>query len=528
MLVEKTMAKPDTEKARRLILIFGDQLDSDSAAFDDFEVGQDAVLMMEVREEATYIPQHKMRVAFFFSAMRHFAAELKDRGFTVHYVTLDDPNNRGSFEEEIARWVHKTRPERIVCVRPGDFRVLQILQKAADSLGCPLDIRPDRHFLSSVDDFKTFAQGRKSLLMETFYRKMRRDNDILMEGKNPVNGQWNFDKENRSVFGKKGPPKIKAPRSFRPDPTTRRVIELVAREFADSPGRLADFDYPVTHEQALAALRDFVEHRLANFGTYQDAMVTDHPYLYHARLSCVLNLHLLHPRKAIENAIRSYQDGAAPINSVEGFVRQILGWREFVRGVYWSKMPEYAEMNALEADLPMPAFMWTADTEMNCLRQCVGQLIDTAYAHHIQRLMILGLFALLLGVRPDAVHRWHLSMYADAVDWVSLPNVLGMSQYGDGGIIGTKPYSASGSYIDKMSDYCGNCPYDPKSPIQENACPFTTLYWDFLARNRNRLRNNPRMGLQFKNLDRKSDADRRRIRKKADRLKERMTRDTYL
>ena len=522
------MARRYEKKARNLILVFGDQLDSGSAAFDGFDTGQDAVLMMEVKEEATYIPQHKIRLALFFSAMRHFAHDLKESGYTVHYVTLDDPNNRGSFNAEIVRWVNKTRPQQLICVRPGDFRVLKSIQRAVKGLNCKLDVRPDRHFILTIDDFTEFAENRKSLLLETFYRKMRRDNDILMKGKDPEGGKWNFDKENRGVFGKKGPPKIKPPRSFRPDQTTREVIKLVQRELPDSPGRAENFDYPMTHRQALAALRDFVKHRLKHFGTYQDAMATDHPYLYHSRLSCVLNLHLLDPRKVIDAAVQAYRDKSAPINSVEGFVRQILGWREFVRGVYWLKMPEYAEMNALQADLPMPAFMWTAETEMNCIHRCIRQLIDHAYAHHIQRLMVMGLFTLLLGVQPYEVHKWHLSMYADAIDWVSLPNVLGMSQYGDGGIIGTKPYSATGNYIDKMSDYCTDCTYDPKEPIGENACPFTTLYWDFLLRNRNRLRKNPRMGLQFRNLDRKSDTDRKKIRKKADRLKSDLTRKTYL
>ncbi|MBT8364559.1 MAG: cryptochrome/photolyase family protein [Deltaproteobacteria bacterium] len=522
------MGKRYGKKVRNLIIIFGDQLDLDSAAFDGFDSGEDAVLMMEVKEEASYIPQHKIRLAFFFSAMRHFADDLKDRGYTVYYVALDAPKNRGSFGAEITRWVHKTRPQQLICSRPGDLRVLESVQKAAKGLNCEFDVRPDRHFMSSVDDFKAFAEGRKSLLLETFYRKMRRDHDILMKSKDPVAGKWNFDKDNRGVFGKKGPPKIKPPRSFRPDQTTRDVIKLVQRELPDSPGHLENFDYPVTHKQALAALQDFVKHRLEHFGTYQDAMATDHPYLYHSRLSCVLNLHLLDPRKVIAEAVSAYRDNSAPINSVEGFVRQILGWREFVRGVYWLKMPEYAEMNALQADLPMPAFMWTAETEINCIHICIRQLIDHAYAHHIQRLMVMGLFALLLGVRPYEVHQWHLSMYADAVDWVSLPNVLGMSQYGDGGIIGTKPYAASGSYIDKMSDYCADCIYDPKESVRENACPFTTLYWDFLSRNHNRLRKNPRMGLQFRNLDRKSDADRNNIRKKADRLKSDLTQKTYL
>ncbi len=516
------------KKVRNLILVFGDQIDSGSAAFDGFDTGQDAVLMMEVKEEATYVAQHKIRLAFFFSAMRHFADDLKDSGHTVYYVTLDDPNNRGNVEAEIARWVHKTRPQGLICVRPGDYRVLKSVQKAAKFLNCALDVRPDHHFISTVEDFKEFAESRKSLLLETFYRKMRRDHDILMKGKDPVGGKWNFDKDNRGVFGKKGPSKIEPPRSFQPDQTTQEVIKLVERRFPNSPGRLENFDYPVTRPQALAALRDFVQHRLKRFGTYQDAMATGYPYLYHSRLSCVLNLHLLNPREAIDGALQAYRDKNAPINSVEGFVRQILGWREFVRGVYWLRMPEYAEMNALQADLPMPAFMWNAETEMNCIRQCVQQLIDYAYAHHIQRLMVMGLFALLLGVGPYEVHQWHLSLYADAIDWVSLPNVLGMSQYGDGGIIGTKPYAASGSYIDKMSDYCTGCIYDPKEPIQKSACPFTTLYWDFLLRNRDRLKKNPRMALQFRNLDRKGDADRKKIREKSDRLKNDLTRKTYL
>ena len=522
------MGKMTEKKVRRLVLVFGDQLDVNSTAFEGFESDEDAVLMMEVEEEASYVPQHKIRLALFFAAMRHFAANLRDRGFSVHYAELDDANNRGSFSAEIKRWANKTRPDRIICVRPGDFRVLESVKKAARRLECELEVRPDRHFLCPVADFEAFAENRKTLLLETFYRKMRRERGVLMSGDGPVGGKWNFDKENRSVFGKGGPPKIKRPRSFRPDRITREVVEMVERRFPESPGRLENFDYPVTREQALAALRDFVDHRLEHFGTYQDTMATDRPYLYHSRLSCVLNLHLLDAEKAIQSAVDAFKDERAPINSVEGFVRQILGWREFVRGVYWLKMPEYAKMNALEADLPMPAFMWTAETDMNCIRNCVGQLIDCAYAHHIQRLMVLGLFALLLGVRPYDVHRWHLSMYADAVDWVSLPNVLGMSQYADGGIIGTKPYAASGSYINRMSDYCAGCTYDPGEPIEETACPFTTLYWDFLSRNRSRLKNNQRMKLQFRNLDRKSDSDRKKIRARADRLKSDLTQKTYL
>jgi deoxyribodipyrimidine photolyase-related protein len=349
-----------------------------------------------------------------------------------------------------------------------------------------------------------------------------------MDGDRPVGGRWNFDPQNRKSFGAEGPGRIAAPRAFQADATTRQVMAMVARRFPESPGRLEGFDYPVTRAQARAALRDFVERRLADFGAYQDAMATGQPTLYHSRLSAAMNLHLLDPRDAIDAAVAAYEAGAAPINAVEGFVRQVLGWREYVRGVYWLKMPGYADMNALDAELPMPAFMWTGETELNCVRQSAAYLVDRAYAHHIQRLMVFGLLALLLGVRPRDVHRWHMSMYADAVDWVSLPNVLGMSQYADGGLVGSKPYCASGNYIDRMSDYCADCRYDPKQATGETACPFTTLYWDFLSRNRQKIRGNRRMGFQLKNLDRKDQAERRAIRRRADALKSELTAKTYL
>lgn len=294
---------------------------------------------------------------------------------------------------------------------------------------------------------------------------------------------------------------------------------MVERYFPSSSGHLERFDYAVTSEQAQALLADFVDSRLAHFGRYQDAMATGYPFLYHSRLSSALNLHLLDPRTALTAAVETYQQGKAPLNAVEGFVRQILGWREYIRGVYWLKMPHYAHLNALQAELPMPAFMWTGETDMNCIRQSVGQLLDYAYAHHIQRLMVLGLFALLLGVRPLDVHRWHLAMYADAVDWVSLPNVLGMSQYADGGIVGSKPYVASGHYIHKMSDYCAGCRYQPLSAVGDEACPFTILYWDFLARNRERLQGNARMAFQLSNLDRKDRHELRALRRQAEVVK---------
>ncbi len=522
------MTPPSDPTMRNLVLVLGDQLDANSAVFDAFDPAVDAVAMMEVAEEATYVPQHKLRLALFFSAMRHFRDKLREAGRTVHYTALDDPDNAGSFAAEIARLAGILKPEALVCAQPGDWRVLQAIRDAAKALGLPLLMRVDRHFLVGTEAFETIAAGRKALRMETFYRIVRRDLGVLMNGDKPVGGQWNLDKENRSSFGKGGPGAIPPPLGFEPDRTTREVLEMVERRFPDSPGRLERFDYPVTAEQARAALDDFLKHRLEKFGRYQDAMAVGQPFLFHARLSAVLNLHLLDPREAIDGAVAAFEEGRAPLNSVEGFVRQILGWREFIRGVYWREMPGYAGLNALDAELPMPAMFWTGETEMACIRHSVGQLIDHAYAHHIQRLMVLGLFAMLLGVRPYEVHRWHMSMYADAIDWVSLPNVLGMSQYGDGGIVGSKPYAASGNYIDKMSDYCSQCRFNPKKATGDDACPVTTLYWDFLDRNRDRIRGGRHMGYQIANLDRKDPEERREIRRRAERLKAECAADAYL
>ncbi|MFN0263136.1 cryptochrome/photolyase family protein [Tepidamorphus sp. 3E244] len=517
-----------SKSVRNLHIVFGDQLSDRLQAFKDFDADKDAVLMMEVEQEATYVPQHKIRLVLFFSAMRHFRDHLRDKGFTVHYADLDDDNDRGSFGEEIPRWINKLHPEELVATQPGEHRVEEILRKAAKDADLELRIVEDDHFMCSLETFREWASDRKSLVLERFYRSQRQAHGILMDGDNPVGGDWNFDEDNRESFGKKGPPEIKAPRSFRADEITEAVIEMVEDRFTDSPGSLEGFDYPVTRKQALEALRDFIEYRLADFGTYQDAMAKGHPYLYHSRLSCVMNLHLIDPDEIVEAAVSAYEDGYAPINAVEGFVRQIMGWREYVRGIYWTRMPDYANKNHLDADRDMPAFMWTGETDMACVADAVGQLNDHAYAHHIQRLMVLGLFSLLVGVRPYDVHRWHMSMYADAIDWVSLPNVLGMSQFGDGGVMATKPYAASGNYINRMGDYCKDCRYKPKEATGEDACPFTTLFWDFLSRNRSKLQNNRRMTMMYKNLDRKSDADRRAIRERAAKLKDEMTAEAYL
>jgi len=511
-----------------LVLVLGDQLWLSSPALAFADTADNPVLMIEAAQEAAYIPQHKQRLVLFFAAMRQFRDALRERGYTVCYSALDDEETHDGIEAELSRRIAQYKPKRVVCLEPGDYRVQEMIETAGARAGIEVRVIGDSHFLSSIDAFRDHMVGRKTLVMEYFYRDLRRRTGILMDGKAPVGGQWNYDADNRKPFGRSGPPKISGPKGFSPDPSTRNVMALVEKRFPEAPGTLDHFDYPVTATAAREALADFIDNRLADFGRYQDAMARGHPYLFHSRISSSLNLHLLDPREAIDAALGKYESGEAELNSVEGFIRQILGWREFVRGLYWTHMPDYAGLNALEADLDMPAFMWTGETEMACIKDSVGQLVDHAYAHHIQRLMVLGLFSMLLGVRPHDVHRWHMSMYIDAIDWVSLPNVLGMSQYGDGGLVGTKPYAASGNYINKMSDYCAGCRFKPGQATGEDACPITTLYWDFLSRNRGKLVSNRRMGFQFKNLDRKDETETRAIRRQAEDLKTRFTDETYL
>jgi deoxyribodipyrimidine photolyase-related protein len=495
--------------------VLGDQLDDESAAFDGFDPDKDAIAQMEVREEATYILQNKRRLAFFFASMRAFRDEQRASGRQVLYSELTDPANRGSFREEIVRRLEETGAEKAIVVEPGDWRVRNELE----ALRPRVEIREDRHFLCPHETFDAFAKERPSLRLETFYRFMRKRLDLLLdENGDPLGGAWNFDAQNRASLGARVP--VPQPRRYSPPPAAREVLALVAREFPQNPGRLDDFTLPVTRTAALSALEDFVAHRLEAFGRYQDAMRSDEAILFHSQLSGPLNLHLLRPSEVIAAAIGNAD---APLNSVEGFVRQVVGWREFVRGVYWRLMPSYADKNALGAELVVPKFYWTGETDMRCLAEAIGHTIDHAYAHHIERLMVLGLFCQLLGVRPYEVHRWHMSMFWDAIDWVSLPNALGMSQYGDGGVVATKPYVASGNYINKMSDHCPHCRFDPTKATGDDACPFTTLYWDFLARHKQRFAQNARMKFPYQNLTRKSSGDLRDIRRQADCLKSRFS-----
>ncbi|WP_236037387.1 cryptochrome/photolyase family protein [Belnapia arida] len=481
-----------------LRLVLGDQLSPNIAALDGLDPAHDVVLMAEVMRECTYVPHHKQKLVLVLSAMRHFAAELRARGIAVDYIRLDDPDNSGTLTDELTRAIARHRPEGIICTFPGEWRVLEAMRGWEEGLGLPIEIREDSRFLCPLPRFRRWAQGRRQLRMEFFYREMRHETGLLMDPDGPVGGQWNYDAENRRPFtsGLAAPP----PRRPAPDAITQDVMALVESRFAANFGTLDAFAWPVTAAEAEAALADFITHRLARFGDHQDAMAAGQPILFHALVSTSLNLGLLSPRACCEAAEAAYRAGRAPLNAVEGFIRQILGWREYVRGLYWLKMPDYARLNALEATRPLPWSWWGGETRMNCIRQVVRQTRDLAYAHHIQRLMVTGNFALLAGLDPAEVNEWYMAVYADAYEWVELPNTHGMALHADGGVIASKPYAASGAYINRMSDYCRLCAYDVKAATGPDACPMNALYWDFIARHEHRFAGNPRMAMPLQTL----------------------------
>ncbi len=505
---------------RHLVIVLGDQLDLQASALDGFDPAQDRVWTAEVAEESAHVPSSKPRIALFLSAMRHFAQALRDQhGAVLDYTRLDDADNAGTLAGELRRAIVRLKPQGLVMTAPGDWRVLQAMRAVAAECGLPLEIREDRHFFSTVREFAEHAKGRKQLRLEYWYRALRQKHGVLMDGDAPAGGQWNFDADNREAFGKEGPVGLRPPQRFAPDAITREVLALVQTRFADHPGHLESFGWPVTRAQALQALQDFITHRLPLFGRYEDALWAGEPWLYHSQLSAALNLKLLHPRETVQAAEAAWRAGQAPIEAVEGFIRQILGWREYVRGIYWTQMPSYLERNALDAREPLPAFFWTGETDMACLRDALTQTLTHGYAHHIQRLMVTGLYLLLLGVRPQEAHQWYLSVYVDAVEWVELPNTLGMSQYGDGGVMASKPYIASGKYIQRMGNFCKGCRYDPGESTGPTACPYTTLYWDFLMRHEALLAGNPRMGMQVRNVARLSKEKREAITLQANALR---------
>lgn len=496
-----------------LRLILADQLTRQVAALKGADPKTDVILMAEVREEATYVPHHKKKIAFLFSAMRHFSEALREAGFRVRYREYDDPDNQGSLFGEVKAALAEENLDEVIATACGEYRLAKQMEGWQQRLTCPVTILEDDRFVCSIDEFAQWAEGRKTLTMEYFYREMRMKTGLLMDGDQPVEGQWNFDADNR----KKLPKRHKTPKRYQPqsDDITEKVFALVEKEFADHMGSTDGFRFGVTRDQALRALDHFIEDYLPHFGDYQDAMATGEDFLYHSLISMYLNAGLLSPLEICEAAEEAYKDGEAPINAAEGFIRQIIGWREFIRGLYWCKMPGYKELNALKADRKLPDFYWNADTDMHCVSEAVRNTIDNAYAHHIQRLMVTGNFALLAGIAPDAINDWYLAVYADAYEWVELPNTHGMAIWADGGIVGTKPYAASGAYINRMSNYCSSCQYSVSKKQGEGACPFNILYWDFMMRHEKKLRSNRRMSMVFRNLDKKSDADKKQIRSEA-------------
>jgi len=495
---------PAPDRRPVLVPILGDQLSSTLASLRGRSRDDTIVLMMEVWDEATYVRHHKQKIALIFSAMRHFAAELRQDGWTVDYVTLTDEANSGSFTGEVARAIERHNAGGVCVVEAGEWRVQQAIEEWPDKFACPVEILSDDRFICSIAQFREWAQDRDHLTMEHFYRELRRKTGLLMEGGEPggkpVGGLWNCDKENRRPpSGDMASPE--RPR-FAPDEITRDVIELVEQRFAGHFGTLERFEWPVTRGQALRAADAFMAERLTQFGPYQDAMVCGEDDLFHSLLSTSINLGLLDPLELCRRAEQAYRDGRAPLNSVEGFIRQIIGWREYVRGFYWYFMPGLQDANALRATRKLPEFYWTGETDMRCLADCVRSTRDNAHAHHIQRLMVLGNFALIAGIDPREVQDWYLVVYADAYEWVELPNVSAMILFADGGRLATKPYAASGNYINKMSDYCGKCVYSPAKKTGKGACPFNPLFWHFMHQHRDRLESNHRIGRIYGTWDR--------------------------
>ena len=493
----------------RLVLVLGDQLSDGLSALREADPTRDIVVMAEVMDEASYVAHHPKKIAFLFAAMRKFAARLREAGWDVRYTPLDDPDNTGSIPGELLRRAAETGATEVLATEPGEWRLIEAL----DAMALPVRQLPDDRFLASHAEFDAWAEGRKELRMEWFYREMRRKTGLMMEGDTPAGGKWNYDHENR-----KAPPKsfgFEGPLRFAPDTETDAVLDLVADRFGDHFGELRPFWFATTREQALEQLVHWVDHALPSFGDYQDAMLTDRPFLYHSILSLYINAGLLDPLEVCEAVEAAWTAGHAPINAAEGFIRQIIGWREYMRGIYFREGPDYTNRNTLGHGRALPPVYWGGKTKMRCMAQVVGQTRAEAYAHHIQRLMVTGNFALLAGIDPHEVHEWYLAVYADAYEWVEAPNVIGMSQFADGGIVGSKPYVSSGNYIDRMSDYCGTCAYSVKTKTGEGACPFNLLYWAFLDRHRERFSANPRMGNMYRTWDRMDEGRRETILREA-------------
>jgi deoxyribodipyrimidine photolyase-related protein len=488
------------------IWVLGDQLSLDQTALKSCEGEKAAVILIESVQHVKARPYHRQKLVLVWSAMRHFADELRQAGWLVDYAIAPD------FQSALQDWITAKGITELRVMQPKDRPFAQMVRSL--DLPCPITLLPNNQFLWTSEEFQTWAKGRKTLLMEYFYRQGRQRFQILMEGKHPVGGTWNLDKENRQPpKGKLNPPE---PLWFEPDQETQAVIEFVKSSNFSDYGQMEPFRWGVTRSQSLQVLERFIDDRLPTFGPYQDAMVTGEQTMWHAMLSPYLNLGLLHPLEVIQAAEQAYYERQLDLNSVEGFIRQIMGWREYMYGIYHYVAEDYPQRNHFNHTQPLPDFFWAAEqTDMNCLHQTLKQVEEMSYAHHIQRLMVLSNFALIAGVSPQQIETWFHSVFIDAYDWVMQTNVIGMGQFADGGILASKPYAASANYINKMSDYCQGCRYKPTDRTGDKACPFNFFYWDFLDRHRQSLQSQGRMSFILKNLDKMPAAELAEIRQKA-------------
>lgn len=485
----------------KLKLILGDQLNLQHSWFKEVD-SSEVFVLMEMRQETDYAPHHIQKVVAFFGAMRNFSEVLKQAGHQVHYLALDDKANRQQLEANLNFLIEKFNADGFAYMEPDEYRLDQQLKEYVLGLNIPSEVVGTEHFMTSRSELTEFFEGKKQLILEFFYRRMRKKFDLLMQLDQPEGGQWNFDKNNRKKW--KGTPTI-------PEPFYPKANDLEAlKEMIENAGikTIGSFDknqflYPLSRTQALEQLDYFCRYLLVHFGDYQDALHTDEVNLFHSRISFALNAKIIHPLEVVQTVITYYREHSDDIelSQVEGFVRQIIGWREYMRGIYWKEMPAYASMNALENTNPLPEFYWTGKTKMNCLHQSITNSLDNAYAHHIQRLMITGNFALLAQIHPDKVDEWYLGIYADAIQWVQITNTRGMSQWADGGIVATKPYVSAAAYIHKMSNYCDSCQYDKKKRVGEDACPFNSLYWNFLDDKKQFFAKNNRIAMMLRLLE---------------------------
>ncbi len=485
---------------KTLRLILGDQLNIQHQWFNN--VRKDVLyVIMEIRQETDYVQHHIQKVLAFFLAMRHFAEELKSKGHNVYYIGLDDPKNTQSLTQNLNNLINEHHIAHFEYQLPDEYRLDVQLKEFCSTLKISYKAYDTEHFYTTRYELADFFKGKKTYLMESFYRHMRKKHSVMMQGENPIGGKWNFDSENR----KKLPEKFSLPNPKLFNRNINQIVEILLQHQIKTIGNIDanNFIWPITRKENIELLDYFAQYLLPLFGTYQDAMTSQSWSIFHSRLSFGMNVKLISPQEVIKRCIFEWEKrpNEISISQIEGFIRQILGWREYMRGIYWAKMPEYSQLNFFNHQAKLPEWFWNAKTNMNCLHHAIKQSLDYAYAHHIQRLMITGNFALLAGIHPDEADKWYLGIYIDAIEWVEITNTRGMSQFADGGIVGTKPYVSSAAYIDKMSDYCKNCIYDKSKKSGNKACPFNSLYWNFYDRNRNLLEKNPRIGMMYKVWD---------------------------